>query len=337
MATEIVRSLEEIDGKVKNLNKTLKASADETKELDKALKLDPKSTETVDKKMKTLQASVGTAAQKVALLKQKQDEAAKAFQKGDISAAEYKKIELAVIKAENEVKALNAEITKTAKIKVDQTAAGFDKLTGNLKKAEGVAKSFSKVAMGLVAGLAAAATAFIVLGDEIHDTSTKFRISAEQLQYQRNLYAKTTDDAKNYGEALTYPYIYPYFYGGSNNVAVVIDNRGNLPTHCVVKIEAETDTPLFRIIVGGEIVEQARYNVYIRAGSHLIINSDPANQEANLYTGASVEPVYYLGEKDYAYSNFVTIPSGESMFLFTARNSQFGKITLSYSIMREVI
>ncbi|MCL2752012.1 MAG: hypothetical protein FWE62_04560 [Firmicutes bacterium] len=39
LATEIGRSLEGIDGKVKNLNKTLKASADETKELDKALKL----------------------------------------------------------------------------------------------------------------------------------------------------------------------------------------------------------------------------------------------------------------------------------------------------------
>ncbi|MDR3215905.1 MAG: hypothetical protein LBT55_00630 [Clostridiaceae bacterium] len=33
MATEIGRSLEEIDNKVKNLNKTLKASADETKAL----------------------------------------------------------------------------------------------------------------------------------------------------------------------------------------------------------------------------------------------------------------------------------------------------------------
>jgi len=41
------------------------------------------------------------------------------------------------------------------------------------------------------------------LGNEIHDTSAKFRISAEQLQYQRNLYAKTTDDAKNYDKALS--------------------------------------------------------------------------------------------------------------------------------------
>ena len=139
-----------------------------------------------------------------------------------------------------------------------------------------------------------------------------------------------------FGEALTYPYIYPYYYGGLNNIAVVINNIGNLPTHCTIKIEAETDTPLFRIIQDGKILEQAKYNVYVRNQSYLIINSDPAKQEASLYTGANREDVYYLGEKDYAYSNFITIPSGESMFLFTARNSQFGRVTLSYSLQKEL-
>jgi len=140
-----------------------------------------------------------------------------------------------------------------------------------------------------------------------------------------------------FGAPLVYPYIYPYYYGGQNNMAVVIDNNGNLPTHCMVRIEAETDTPLFRLIVNGEVVEQARYNVYVREGQHLIVDSDPANQEATLYTGNNREDVYYLGERDYTYSNFITIPSGESMFLFAARNSQFGKVTLTYSLQRELI
>lgn len=203
MATEIGRSLEKIDQKVKNLNKTLKTSADETKELDKALKLDPKSAETVDKKMKTLQTSVGTATQKVTLLKQKQDEANKAFQKGDISAAEYKKIELSVIKAKNELKSLNNEITKTARIKVEQTAAGFDKLTASMGKAQVGAQKLAKATTVILTTLTTAAGAFIAVGDELDDTSKKFSVSAEQLQIQRNLYAKTTDDAKNYDKALS--------------------------------------------------------------------------------------------------------------------------------------
>ena len=140
-----------------------------------------------------------------------------------------------------------------------------------------------------------------------------------------------------FGQSLVYPYVYPYYYGGQNNVGVHIDNTGNLSTHCTVKVEAETDLPLFRIIRNGEVIEQARYNVYIRSGSYLVVDSDPANQEASLWTGTNREDVYYLGEKDYTYSNFLTIPSGESLFLFTARNNQFGKVTLSYSLQKDLV
>jgi hypothetical protein len=77
--------------------------------------------------------------------------------------------------------------------------------------------------------------------------------------------------------------------------------------------------------------------VYIRSGSYLLVNSNPAAQEASLYTGANREDVYYLGERDYAYSNFITIPTGESMFLMSAKNSQFGRVVLEYSLQRELI
>jgi hypothetical protein len=36
-------------------------------------------------------------------------------------------------------------------------------------------------------------------------------------------------------------------------------------------------------------------------------------------------------------NNFSTIPTGISMFLVSALNSNFGKVTLSYSIMKELI
>lgn len=153
---------------------------------------------------------------------------------------------------------------------------------------------------------------------------------------------KITLELAPFGEPLVYPYIYPYYYGGQNNMAVEIDNTGNLPTSCEVKVEAETDTPLFRIIQNGEIVEQAKYNVYIRPGSYIVINSDAAKQEASMYTaldGGAVhrEDIYYLGERDYTFSNFITIPSDTSLFLFTANNSQFGKVTLSYSLQKELL
>ena len=203
MAIEIARSLGEIDRKVKELNKTLRSSSNETRELDKALRLDGKNAEAVTKKMNVLQTSVGTAAQKVALLKQKQEEANKAFEKGDLSAAEYKKIELSVLRAQNQLQGLNNEIAKTQKISIQQVSTQFDKLTSSLNKAQNVAKKLSSITLKLVAALGAAITAFVAVGDELDDVSTKFSITAEHLQRQRFLYGRATDDAKNYDKALS--------------------------------------------------------------------------------------------------------------------------------------
>lgn len=203
MSKEIGRSLGEIDSKVKALNATLRVSADNTRELDKALKLNPKDIETAEKKMAALKNTVGTATQKLALLKQKQAEAMQIIANGGkISENEYKKIETAVLRAENEVARLNKELKETQKIKVNQVGASFDKLTGNLKKAQGVMQSMSKVAMGLLTSLAAAATAFVMVGAELDTVSKKFKISAEQLQYERNLYQKATGSADNFDSAL---------------------------------------------------------------------------------------------------------------------------------------
>jgi hypothetical protein len=82
-------------------------------------------------------------------------------------------------------------------------SASFDGLTAKLGKVQSAAQKVSRVATAILASLAAAATAFVVIGDELDDTSRKFSVSAEQLQLQRNLYAKVTDDAKNYDAALS--------------------------------------------------------------------------------------------------------------------------------------
>ena len=203
MAIEIARSLTEIDQKVKGLNKTLRESSNEMRELDKALRLDSKNTEAVAQKMSTLQTAVGTAAQKVALLKQKQDEANRAFKSGDMTAAEYKKIGLSVLRADNELKRLNNEIDKTQKAKLDQVSAGFDKITSGLNRAHSAAQKLSRVTLKLVASLGATIVTFVKVGDDLDDMSAKFLITAEHLQTHRFLYSRATDDARNYDKALT--------------------------------------------------------------------------------------------------------------------------------------
>lgn len=148
-------------------------------------------------------------------------------------------------------------------------------------------------------------------------------------------------ELSRYGEPLVYPYYYPYYYGGSNNLAVDIDNEGNLPTSCVIRVDGVTGTPFVRIVQDGEVIDQAKYNLIINDGCYLIIDSSPDNQQAGLYTlvnGDYVrEDVYYIGEKDYTYSNFITIPTGKSTLVFSATNANFGKVTITYSIQKELV
>lgn len=131
------------------------------------------------------------------------------------------------------------------------------------------------------------------------------------------------------------------YLGGRHNVAVNIDNTGYLPTPCKIKIEAITDTPYFMILQNDKIIEQGRYKVNIEAGSYMIINSAPEMQEASLYKtieNTTVrEDVYKDGERDYTFSNFITIPSGKSLFMLVADNPNFGIVTLSYSLQKELI
>jgi hypothetical protein len=148
-------------------------------------------------------------------------------------------------------------------------------------------------------------------------------------------------ELSRYGDPLVYPFIYPYVYGGSNNLAIEIDNEGNLPTSCLIKIEAETDTPHIRLTQNGEVISQARYRLLIRPGSYLLIDSRADTQEATLITtlgGNEIrEDVYYTGEKDYAFQNFITIPSGKSLILISAMNTEFGRVSIEYSIQKELI
>jgi hypothetical protein len=120
-----------------------------------------------------------------------------------MTASEFKKIEVAVQKAENELTGLNQELAKTQKASVAQVAADFDKLSSKLGKVKAAADKVAKAALAILASLTAAALAFVKIGDELDDTSRKFGISAEQLQLERNLFSKVTDSADNYDAALS--------------------------------------------------------------------------------------------------------------------------------------
>lgn len=204
---EVGRSLNSIDNKVKQLNSSLKQSTSLAREFDKSIKLDPKNIEATANKMKTLQTQIGLATQKTALLKQKQLESVKAFQSGDMTAKEFNKIELAVVKAENELKQYTQELDRATKqdsiIKVNKLSKGFDQVTSSLKNSQKMLKTFSKLALGLVTTITASVTMFMVQTNKLNESSRALEVNIEKLQLQRNVYKEITGDASNYDSALT--------------------------------------------------------------------------------------------------------------------------------------
>lgn len=171
-------------------------------------------------------------------------------------------------------------------------------------------------------------------------SSLKISISFECISKWRKD-KEITMSMSNNGEPLSYPYIYPFLYEGINHLAVEINNSGNLPTSCIVRIDGLTKKPTFRILQNGKLVDQARYDLTINENETLVVNSSPENQEASLYStnemGEVAQDVYHLGEKNYTFSNFITIPTGISVFIISGFDGVLGQVTLSYSEQRELI
>lgn len=204
---EVGRSLDQIDQKIKKLNSSIKESTSLTKELDKAIKLDSKNIDAVETKMKTLQNQIGLATQKVALLKQKQLEATKAFEKGDMTAKEFNKIEVAILKAENELKRYNVELersTDAPKInRINNLSKGFDNVTNSLQKSQKMLKTFSAITIALVTSATALVTSFTKQTLALNEQAKALDVNIEKLQLQRNVYKEITGDANNYDSALS--------------------------------------------------------------------------------------------------------------------------------------
>ena len=204
---EVGRSLDSIDQKVKKLNESLRLASEQTRELDKAIKLDPKNIEASTKKLTLLKNQVGQATQKVSLLKQKQLEANKAFQNGDITAKEFNKIEVAVLKAENELKRYNKEIENASNSKrvqgLNNINNGLSKIESTLKRSQKTIRAFSGLASALVATITASITTFTKSAISLDEQAKSMDVNIEKLQLMRNVYKKITGDASNYDSAMS--------------------------------------------------------------------------------------------------------------------------------------
>lgn len=187
MATTVSRSLEEINGKVTELNSNIKKLSNENKNLNKSLRLDPSSTTLLSQKISNLK-------QQISLSKQKTDELKRSLQlmqtnsSTEMTAAEFDKLKLKIAQAEAETKGFSAQLAKINQQKFDQVASSLSKI--------------SKVAVVALTALVGVETAYAKSGDEVAKATERFHIGAEEFQYMAHIFDKTTGNSQGYIQAL---------------------------------------------------------------------------------------------------------------------------------------
>ncbi len=182
---EIGGSTQKLDQALKGNEKTAKSLQNELKAVNAALKLDPTNIEAAKKKQELLTAAVENTKEKLNTLKEAQEKAKEAFDKGEMSAEQYRAIETEVINTENELKRLENEL-KNVHGAADAVGAKFEEIGGKVSgigdKITGAGKALAPVSAA-AAGLGAAAVASLMEMDEGYDTViTKTGATGEALK-----------------------------------------------------------------------------------------------------------------------------------------------------------
>jgi hypothetical protein len=169
---------------------------------------------------------------------------------------------------------------------------------------------------------------------------------------QSDIWRKNTLVATNnpgyVGEPLYYPYFYPLQYGGRNVLAVDLTVNG-MDTGCLIRITNNTGNIISNLEwineyhytdrYGTDQVEyqRARFNVLVRNGQILEVDSDGVKQRSELRdANGLLQNVANFQEPDYKYINFVQLKSGNNRLIFLV-DVEGIEITVGYTEKREVV
>jgi len=116
--------------------------------------------------------------------------------------AEFKKIEDAVESAERELQRFNAQLQNVKRQQVQVLAGRFDRVARSMQQAQRVARTFSRLMMGLVGIMAAAITAFTRNAVALADMAREYEMCIMRLQVKKGVFEQVTGSAENYTRAL---------------------------------------------------------------------------------------------------------------------------------------
>lgn len=149
------------------------------------------------------------------------------------------------------------------------------------------------------------------------------------------------------GNALVYPWVYPYVFGSRNTLALEITNGGR-ETGCTVSIKNTSATPLanpeyvaehsYDDAYGATVTEYQRAKFYaaLQQAETLRVDSNATTQSALVLGAGSSENVVDLQEPSWEYINFVRLQNGANRLVFYVDDIT-AEITVTYSEQRELV
>lgn len=200
---KIGRSWDELDKKIKEVNKSIKQTKTEVRALDKELKLDPTNINLITQKYGMLEKELGDNAKKTELLKQKQRDLLAAFNSGEINLTQYQRLLDKTATEEKKLTLRTQELTASLAQKNQVMAkAKYDSIINGANQA---AQAVQPLANAMKAFAAAGTLAFkyaVDVGSELDDLSHKYQTNAEALQIEGNLMERATGVSDSYVGAL---------------------------------------------------------------------------------------------------------------------------------------
>lgn len=186
MATEVSRSLAEINAELAKIDENIGQCKQQAQLLSKSLSLNPNSLVLTSAKYKNLTTQIEEATKKVKLLKEQQ----KAMVDAGVSkeSVEFKDLTNQIKKAESQVRSLKGQLQKVDQQKFNNLESGLNKI--------------SRSCAAILASVIAIGVAFANSGDEIAKATERFGISAATYQYWNNIFSKTTGNDFGYVQSL---------------------------------------------------------------------------------------------------------------------------------------
>lgn len=122
-------------------------------------------------------------------------------------------------------------------------------------------------------------------------------------------------------------YAYDYAYEDSTSGGITITNEG-LPSYFRIKFFGLAENPSWRLYVSNELVHSGKLNATIPQDHYLIVNTIPSQMEISEYDGDGNFYLDRFGDIDYTQNPIFTIPSGESMMVFTDDSTSVPNVAL---------